>query len=391
MSITSILEQAKACLQARAHEHAVTVANYALSIEPNNADAMAVKIIALRRDKKYEESLAATQAALAVYPQEMRFHQNRAECYFDQGDLEAAKKYILEGLKIDPRAIELKFLLHRITLLQNPPQSPLRHKKISIVAPSRLQRSQYHEGNPYWIELAYKVVQRQTIIDQLDWEIVIGLDHGTEIPDVLAALPRLRFAFAAPDAPRNQPTALNVAVKEAKHDVLAFFEEDDIWVDNFLEVTLSYIDPFDFVSTSQREEFPDGKLHEYLDFGTPNAWVMTRACWDKVGGMDERFVHLDLDFLGRLNKTDCRRVFLYYGEASENIFDWVDARYNLILINTLSPPGSMLVSGGDQPLVRRLRHDSSVTGGIRTNVAQSARSAADYKLLHELYGEILPY
>ncbi len=410
MSLLPLLQQANINLQSGDHDDAILTADLILSLDENNIDAMAIKIAALRNKGAYDDSIMLAIAMQAKAPEDIRGYLYHADSLMLQKHYKDARKIIMQGLAKHPRNPSLKYHLMEITRAEDLPQSPLRHKNISIIAPSRLQRSQYHEGNPYWLQIAYQNIMQQTVLKDMTWEIVIGVDAGTEIPAVLQALPGVRFAFAAPDAPRNQAAAMNAAVKGAQYEVLGFFEEDDLLAPQFFELALSYLDPFDFISANQQEVFPDGTLNEIQDFGTPNGWVMTRTCWNKVGGMDERFIHLDLDFLGRLNKAGCRRVFFYHTDfvstlqrdpslgaefeqssISTELKEWAVYRPNIMIIAALAPPGSLLVGVKGMPLITRLRHDSSVTGGIRTNTAQSARSAEDYKLLHELYGEMLPF
>ncbi len=392
MSQVAITTQARSAMANGAYDEALVAAELLLLLDDTDADGLAIKASALQNQSSHINAIEVARIGLAAHPNDLRFHRLLADCLFATGEIGAAQQIAEQGLRLDPHIIELKFLLNRVAQLKQPPQLPLRHRQISILAPSRLNRSQYHDGNPYWIERAYQMVERQSIITDLDWEMVVGLDYGVVVPDVLKTLPRLRFAHTTADAPRNQPAALNAAVAATQYSVLVFFEEDDVWRDDFLEMTLSYVDPFDFIASSQREDYPDGTLHEFHDYGTPNSWVMTRDLWDRVGAMDEYFdLHLDVDFLGRLNKTDARRVFIHHGDVFDNVYEMLRDRDRLVIMIGQMPPGSMFVSSGETPLVTRLRHDSSVMGGIRTKDKDTDLSRRMHDRLHELYGDVLPF
>ncbi len=400
-----ILEQAQLALQQGAFSEAVEATELVLLLDAQNIDAMALKLMALHQLYAYAEVDDLAAAMRAAAPQDMRGYLLHIQALLMQGRYEDAKPLILRALQNEPRSPILKYYLMQLTQAEHPPQSPLRHKKVSIMAPSILNRSKYHDGNPYWLQLAHANIMRQSILRDLDWEIVIGVDQSVEPPDVLKALPGMRFVNAAPDAPRNQAAAMNAMVKAAAYETLAFFEEDDLWADNFLELALRYLDPFDFISANQLEVMPDGGVNDIWDYGNPNSWVMTRACWNKVGGMDERFVaKLDVEFIGRLNQTDCRRVFFYNSESATDFFttnfamppkivEWRDHRNNMLLILALSPPGSLMIPVGPQPLVSRLRHDDSLSNPnfIARNAVLQNQHKWEIDYFNYTYGEIWPF
>jgi hypothetical protein len=258
-------------------------------------------------------------------------------------------------------------------------------KKIEVLIPSRSQPRQLH-----FLATAIQSLAEQMREFAADLSVTIAVDPGQELD-----LDRLRpVAGAIPlrtvRAERaSQAAALNAAIGTIDADFAAFLEDDDQWRGAYLETAFgAFSRGADFVSTTQIEVDEQGVIVKINDYPAPSGWIMRRGVLDAVGTFDEQYrFHLDNDWLGRLALTEFARCHLIEATAPVSV-DWL-AAVRPHLFNCLRFGGrkvSMLRHQDPLPLVRRLVHDSSGTGMIRTQENAKARSDEERRRLCERYG-----
>src|ERR1041385_1071509 len=109
--------------------------------------------------------------------------------------------------------------------------------RISILIASRLATSSSktlvrHElSGPLLIDKAIASVRAQTISKEVEFEILVGVDAGSNLPPHLASRPDIRFAESRG---HSQAAALNAAAKTVDGDFIAILEDDDRWEPEFL-------------------------------------------------------------------------------------------------------------------------------------------------------------
>ncbi len=120
----------------------------------------------------------------------------------------------------------------------------------------------------------------------------MGIDRDQVVPKGFAD----RFGFVAcRAAENNQTAAVNAALASAKGTHIAFLEDDDRWLPEFLSTALSLRVPF--VSSTQLEVHLDGTVERIFDFPTPSGWVGESWVFDRIGALVGRW-HIDNYFLG---------------------------------------------------------------------------------------------
>lgn len=158
--------------------------------------------------------------------------------------------------------------------------------RISILIPSRPATSSNqtpirHElPTPLLIDKAIASVRSQSIADEVEFQILVGVDAGSNPPTHLAAHAGIHFAESRG---RSQAAALNAAAKMVDGDLVAILEDDDQWEPAFLEESTAALENAAFVSSTQLEVTSDGKVLRINDFPTPSGWLMKRATWELVG------------------------------------------------------------------------------------------------------------
>ena len=251
------------------------------------------------------------------------------------------------------------------------------NQAISVVIPSLLKK--VPGSDAYWCERALKSVSEQI---RQPAEILVALDPYVTLPEKLtAAYPRLKVANS------KHPThsaATNAGVAAATSPIVAILEDDDLWGKQHLEVMLTALFRYDaqFVSASQLECALAGHELGPLDFPTPSSWLLPKAVWDELGGLDERFlIHGDNEFLGKLNSAKKRRVHLIEDTPSSGWRPWQQ--------HIKSASAVVPVVGQESLWVKRTVHDGSVTGQSRNPAHYLAqRGPKEYIALEVLYGAV---
>lgn len=249
--------------------------------------------------------------------------------------------------------------------------------KFGVIIPSRLaprpggrllaDEYGHEQGAELWLDRAIASVREQVGYNESDWEIYVGVDPNVAVPMRL-----FDHATFVPGARPGQAAAVNAAAELAMlHvDVIALLEDDDCWLPEKTAVQISHLGDAAFVSCSQRlvgEDFtPVGAVVHYA---TPSGWLMTAALWNKVGGFDTSYRWLlDVQWLGRLNQTQRRRVHVTsnhlqpgYGLVEVGYYAAV-ATYNspcLLVDRTVNSRGGMVMVQTDPQAEREAREEES--------------------------------
>jgi glycosyltransferase involved in cell wall biosynthesis len=234
-------------------------------------------------------------------------------------------------------------------------------------------------------------VRHQHLPSKETLEVIVGLDNGVEPPQrLIADHPGLRFVNASAAAPRGQAAALNAALRSVTGEMVALLEDDDQWRSRHLELALSALSSFDFVSASQRCIDPSGKQIGVFGPATPSGWVMPRRVLDKVGLFDETYrFHLDSEWLGRLNLAIGRRA--HFIESSDlPIESFLEKRPELrTLLENVRPAQITLLRGpGHYTQVVRTENPAGGVSSIKANEALARISAGEYAAIERKYGHI---
>jgi glycosyltransferase involved in cell wall biosynthesis len=253
---------------------------------------------------------------------------------------------------------------------------------LSVVIPSRQQANQIR-----FLERAVKSVCGQSVAANFNIDFLVGVDKGSRLNDGVCTKLGIRCIESGGN---SQASALNAAIDVLNSDYVAFLEDDDQWLPQYLDYAAKAVLQADFVSSTQAEYDEHGQLLRVNDFPTPSGWFMPVATLRKVGGFNESYrFHLDNEWLGRLAQTGLRRLHLVESTAP------VDVRYlqairpwlaNVIKLSA----GHCRLARHDSPypLVRRLVHSSSGMAQIAANQSLTDRSRQEIQQLIDDFGRI---
>ncbi|MEX2201787.1 MAG: hypothetical protein WD711_10365 [Dongiaceae bacterium] len=268
---------------------------------------------------------------------------------------------------------------------------PTRAFDLSIVVPSRLQVQPERNGS-LWLSRALGTIARQTAFKKLSIEILVGLDTGVAPPALppSPALDCVRFVNAPAGRKPSQAAAINTAATAARGTTLAVLEDDDAWKQTFLQTALAALADCDFVSSSQMLVDRHGLPLEVMYFPTPSGWVMPRALWQEIGGFNERMVyHVDVEWIGRLNKSGKRRAHLVEsGFPLDDAFLKQHRRWLAHLAKGQPHPVKLVQHRWPTPLVVRTQNEAGGTGQIRRSPDAAERSKREMAALRKRFGEI---
>lgn len=244
--------------------------------------------------------------------------------------------------------------------------------KVSVIIPSRLQINSRDPDGKLWLNRALEAVLTQSIIDDLEWEIVVGLDPSKSPPT--GSFPVKWVNASMP----SQANAVNAAVDASSGELLAFLEDDDYWLPDRLEYGLSCLDQCELVTSNQTEVTDDGAFVRINDCPTPSGWLLRRKTWKSLGPFDATYrFHLDTEYLGRINAAGLRRIHLV--EAGAGRRPWLDhvSRFSQILQTKHA-----------KPLVERTVNPGGGMSLIRRDALAGQQSQKEYQRLAKRYGTI---
>ena len=257
---------------------------------------------------------------------------------------------------------------------------------ISIIIPSRLAPVDPDRPGTFWLEQAVASIHQQTVLDQVEIEILVGIDHGVSVPSAFINSGDNLSFIPAPANSIGQVAAVNEAVAQSRGKYLAFLEDDDRWHPNFLKRVSGVISERDFVSSSQLEMLPNGPVIRIFDFPTPVGWFMRRELWDEMGGLNTAYkYHFDNDWLGRITNVGKRRVHLVEAGAPLDPEKIRTTRPDLHRVKMNSAIGYVSES---VPLVTRTVNPHGGMISIKTNADAASRSRQERLRLTEVYGHV---
>lgn len=254
--------------------------------------------------------------------------------------------------------------------------------KLTVVIPSRSHARQIE-----FLRRATESVRNQTAASQYEIGFIVGLDQGDSLS--AADVTSLGIDWVS-SLGASQAAALNAALRKVAGDFVAFLEDDDEWMPDYLKFATQAITSCSFVSSTQFEVNEQGKLLRINDFPTPSGWFMPVSTLQAVGEFNEahRF-HLDNEWLGRLAESGLRRMHMVEATGPINVRYAQQARP--WLAEVLKNAGSACRLARHQspyPLVKRLVHTRSGMSMISSNAELRELSQLEYQRLITRFGRI---
>ena len=227
----------------------------------------------------------------------------------------------------------------------------------------------------------------QTIANQFAITFLVGVDKGCQLEPAVSDT--LGVSCIESDG-ASQAKALNIAIRQVHEGFVAFLEDDDQWMPDYLNFAMKEIALCDFVSSTQVELDETDELIRINDFPTPSGWFMTSSTLKRVGEFNESYrFHIDNEWLGRLSETKLKRIHMVESTApvqkryAQQVRPW--------LVNVINCSGgfcNLSRHGSPYPLVKRLVHSNSGMFQIATNSEDSEISKREYESLVNRWGLI---
>lgn len=260
----------------------------------------------------------------------------------------------------------------------------LSDNRLSIVIPSRTSKDQLE-----YLEKAVMSIRSQSVIDDFLLTIFVITDKGCSLD---ATFVNRHGITLLESAGFSQAAALNRGLKEINQGYIAFLEDDDQWMPEYLSSMFRNIQGYDFISSSQLNIQPDGTIVKRNYYPTPSGWLMPFSTLDKIGLFNESYkYHIDNEWIGRLTESGLTRVHLI--ERLEPLAEKFDDYFRLnqtLLDMTAFTGGTIKIVAHDfsHPLIKKLWHDTSGMGQIRTKKLAKDISEVERKDLIERFGSI---
>lgn len=258
-----------------------------------------------------EAELAFREAA-RLRPDVRDAHLNVAFSLVYQGRLRESLAPFLTAWRLNPadRSADDALLWALLSVLQDEPAGPQVYPAldalgprplVSVILPTR--------DRPRMLQDALESVARQTYGE---WQAIVVNDAGADIAGVVGSLPRAaaaRITTIELPSPLGAAGARNRAIAQAKGEVLAFLDDDDVYLPGHLETLVDGLTrsgaPVAYTqSVAIEERIVDGQRVE-LRRGEPRDyrysraillvrnvipivnWGMRRECFRRWGGFDE--------------------------------------------------------------------------------------------------------
>lgn len=273
---------------------------------------------------------AAFRRAAQLRPDLRDAHLNVARSLIYQGKPREAMPSLLEARRVarEDGGVAETLLWVLLSVLQEesaagpsvlPSLRPLRHDPlVSVVIPTR--------DRPALLRDALGSVGGQRYDN---WEAVVVNDGGQDVAPVLASLPAAvggRIRLLNLRGGRGAASARNRAIGEARGDVVAFLDDDDLYLPDHLSTLAAEMRgtriPFVYTRSSaveerlvegRREEIRRGTQHEYRVSNLmlrvrnliPTAgWGVRRECFELLGAFDDALACAeDWDMLLRFSNS----------------------------------------------------------------------------------------
>ena len=295
------------------------------------------------------EAEAAFSRAVELRPAMHEAHINLGLSRFYQGKLREAVPCFVAARRLNPGIPGLDKTLFDVlqSILQDGASLPgdrleLRPLAdaplVSVIVPTQNRTSLLKD--------ALESVARQTYGN---WELVIVNDGGEDISSVVSVLSKAvaaRTTALRLPAPTGQAHARNCAIEASRGDVLAFLDDDDLYLPHHLQTLLHGLRESgagvaytqsekvnERLVNGKREAFQRNAVFQDLRFSRellkvrnfiPSAgWGIRRACFDQCGLFDETLSCLeDWDLLLRFSE---RTVFHRIANITNEIHIRLDA------------------------------------------------------------------
>ena len=180
--------------------------------------------------------------------------------------------------------------------------------KLTLIIPSRKCEKQIS-----FIQKATASVRKQSIANQFVITFLVGVDKGCGLGPEISNI--LGVKCIESDG-ASQAKALNVAIRQVHEGFVAFLEDDDQWMPDYLNFATKTIALCDFVSSTQAEFDEAEEFIKVNDFPTPSGWLMPTSTLKKVGEFNESYkYHLDNEWLGRLSESKLNRIHMVEATA----------------------------------------------------------------------------
>ena len=231
------------------------------------------------------EAEAAFRRAAQLRPDLRDAHLNVALSLVYQGKPRQAMPSMLEarGLAREDRGVAETLLWVLLGVLQEesdagpsvlPSLQPLQHDPlVSVVIPTR--------NRPALLRDALESVGRQRYDN---WEAVVVNDGGQDVAQVLASLPAAigrRIRLLNLSSGRGAASARNRAISEARGEVVAFLDDDDLYLPDHLSTLVAEMHetrvPFAYTRSSAVEERIVGGGREEIRRGTQREYRVSHA------------------------------------------------------------------------------------------------------------------
>ena len=256
---------------------------------------------------------------------------------------------------------------------------------LNVIIPSRTQPKQQK-----FLLQAMDGIKKQSVISKFQIKIILGIDKGENLE--IDGLQDMPFEIVISNSKGySQAEALNCAIKKVDAEYVAFLEDDDIWLPNFLELSEKLIkNEVEFISSTQTEIDENDNILRTNDFPTPSGWFMTSKLLDRVGLFDETFrFHLDNEWLGRLAVSNAARGHLVEITAPVELKYTSQVRPWLSNVVTLGGDNSRLFRHNlPYPQVRRLVHSGSGMAKIAADPILSEISNIEVERLISIFGRV---
>ena len=232
-----MIERAQALLAAGRVAEAVAVLEPEARTQPERFELWDCLGRAYGMSGRHSQAEAAFRQAARLRPDLYAPHFNLGLALASQGRLRDSIAHFVRARAVDPRNPDLRNTLFPIlvTLLQQPaapapdrrfaplPPEPL----VSVITPTKNRERMLAD--------AVASVERQRY---RNWELIVVNDGG---PDVASLLQRLspRSRYIGLGASRGPSAARNEAIRAARGEVLAFLDDDNLYLPSHLETLVA--------------------------------------------------------------------------------------------------------------------------------------------------------
>ncbi len=257
--------------------------------------------------------------------------------------------------------------------------------KLTVIIPSRKCEKQIS-----FIQKATASVRKQSIANQFTITFLVGVDKGCGGGELGLETSNILGVQCIESDGASQAKALNVAIRQVQEGFVAFLEDDDQWMPDYLYFATKAIALCDFVSSTQAEFNEANEFIRVNDFPTPSGWFMPVSTLKKVGEFNEGYkYHLDNEWLGRLSESKLNRIHMVEATApaqkehTQQVRPWLTK-----VLNFSGGLCNLARHGSPYPLVRRLVHSNSGMAQVATNSYCSEVAKKEYESLINRFGAI---